>query len=87
MTQIPWFDEVWNKNAFTTMFRKTTGFSILGIVAKYIAERIEASKTGKGAEDGIGDRDMLSQFLEVTNKNPSLPQWYVLEILGDTISY
>ncbi|KAK8115338.1 hypothetical protein PG999_007407 [Apiospora kogelbergensis] len=77
MTQIPWFDEIWYKNSFTALFRKTTGFSILSIVGKCIAERKEAQKSGKGAEHGRGDRDMLSQFFEIAANNPSLPQWCV----------
>ncbi|RYP44066.1 hypothetical protein DL768_009435 [Monosporascus sp. mg162] len=77
MTQIPWFDEIWYKNSFMAMFRKTTGFSILSIVGKYIAERTEARKSGKGVEDGLGGRDMLSQFLEITINNPTLPPWCV----------
>jgi len=77
MTQIPWFDDVWYKNSFTAMFRKTTGFSILSIVGKYIGERTEARRSGKGAEDGLGDRDMLSQFFESATNNPTLPPWCV----------
>ncbi|KUI52982.1 Pisatin demethylase [Cytospora mali] len=77
MTQIPWFDEIWNKNAFIATFRKATGFTILGLVAKYIADRKEARLSGKGAEHGRGDRDMLSQFFELTANNPSLPPWCV----------
>ncbi|KAI1128808.1 putative cytochrome P450 oxidoreductase [Nemania abortiva] len=77
MTQIPWFDEIWNKNAFIVNFRKATGLSILGLVAKYITERNEARISGKGADQGRGDRDMLSQFFELTTNNPSLPPWCV----------
>ncbi len=78
MTQIPWFDEIWNKNSFTAMFRRTTtGSSILSLVEKFIAERTEASKSGKGVEDGLSDRDMLSQLIELTTNNPSVPKWYV----------
>lgn len=80
MTQIPWFDEIWYKNSLTAAFRKTTGFTILSIVAKYIAQRVEARKSGKGVEDGLGDRDMLSQFMELTAKSPTLPPWYVFPI-------
>ncbi|KFA67838.1 hypothetical protein S40285_08745 [Stachybotrys chlorohalonatus IBT 40285] len=77
VTQIPWFDEIWYKNSFTAIFRKTTGFSILGIVGKFIADRTEARENGKGAEDGNGERDLLSQFFEIAGKNPSLPPWCV----------
>ncbi|KAH8202698.1 hypothetical protein TruAng_003184 [Truncatella angustata] len=77
MTQIPWFDDLWYKNSFTARFRKTTGFSILGIVSKYIVERTEAQKTGERTDDGLGDRDMLSQFFDLTANNASLPPWCV----------
>lgn len=77
MTQIPWFDDIWYKSSFTAMFRKTTGFSILSIVSKFIAERQEARKSNKGIDETLGDRDMLSQFFEIQAKNASLPQWYV----------
>lgn len=77
MTQIPWFDEIWYKSSFTAMFRKTTGFSILGIVGKFIGERREARKSNEEIDETLGDRDMLSQFFEIQTKNNSLPQWYV----------
>lgn len=77
MTQIPWFDQIWNKNRFMATFRKATGFTILGLVARHIAERKAARISGKGADHGRGDRDMLSQFFELTASNPSLPPWCV----------
>lgn len=58
------------------MFQKTTGFSILGIVGKYIAERREANKSNKGIEKRTGDRDMLSHFFECVANNTALPSWY-----------
>lgn len=80
MTQIPWFDNVWYKNSFTAMFRKTTGFSILHIVSRYIGERQEARATKTSKEEDLGDRDMLSQFFEIQNNNSVLPSWYVVFI-------
>jgi hypothetical protein len=77
MTQIPWFDNVWYKNSFTAMFRKTTGFSILRIVGKYIAERQEARTTKTSTEENLADRDMLSQFFDIQINNPALPPWCV----------
>jgi hypothetical protein len=69
---------MWNKNAFMAMFRKTSGFSILGIVGKYIAERRDANKSNKGIEKSAGDRDMLSHFFECVDNNTALPSWYSL---------
>lgn len=79
MTQIPWFDELWNKNAVMATFRKATGFTILGLVARYIAERKEARIAGKGDAEKrlVPERDMLSQFFDLTAKNPDLPPWCV----------
>ncbi|KAK0723562.1 putative cytochrome P450 oxidoreductase [Lasiosphaeria miniovina] len=76
-TQIPWFDDIWNKTNFMAMFRSASGFTILGLVAKHIADRKAARITGKGADHGRGDRDMLSQFFELTTNNASLPPWCV----------
>ncbi|KAL2827964.1 cytochrome P450 [Aspergillus cavernicola] len=74
-TQIPWLDEVWNKSSFVTMFRGPSGFSILGIVGKFVTERQEAQKAGKIAEEGR-DKDMLSSFMEIQAGNAH-PPWSV----------
>ncbi|KAL4867930.1 hypothetical protein BDV12DRAFT_170571 [Aspergillus spectabilis] len=77
-TQIPWFDNLWNKNSFLARFRKASGPGILGIVGKYVAERQEARKNGKvpDAGDGLRDRDMLSSFMEIQSSG-QLPPWNV----------
>ncbi|KAL5341118.1 cytochrome P450 [Aspergillus crustosus] len=87
MTQIPWFDELWNKNRVASFFqRKTTGFSILRIVGKYVAERREAREstsaektTDNGSHGKVDGRnkDMLERFFEIQSQNPSLPPWCV----------
>ncbi|KAJ5459148.1 hypothetical protein N7530_011092 [Penicillium desertorum] len=77
MTQIPWFDDIWYKNSFTAMFRRTTGFSILSIVGKFIAERTEALESNRKGEIDLGGRDMLSQFFEIQANDTSLPKWCV----------
>ncbi|RDW86985.1 cytochrome P450 [Aspergillus mulundensis] len=74
-TQIPWVDEIWNKNALVTRLKGATGFSILGIVGKFVAQRREESKAGR-LEAVDGDRDMLSTFMEIQRKN-ELPPWFV----------
>lgn len=75
MTQIPWFDDIWYKNSFTAMFRRNTGFSILSIVGKFIAERTEALESNRKGELDLGGRDMLSQFFEIQANDTSLPKW------------
>ncbi|KAL4804154.1 cytochrome P450 [Aspergillus unguis] len=71
-TQIPWLDQLWNKNSFVTMFQGATGFSILGIVGKFVSQRQEVQKSGWDA----GERDMLASFMEIQAKN-QLPPWFV----------
>ncbi|KAL4815043.1 cytochrome P450 [Aspergillus spinulosporus] len=73
-TQIPWVDEIWNKNVLATKLKGATGVSILGIVGKFVSQRQEESKAGK--IDGTADRDMLSLFMEI-QKGHQLPPWYV----------
>ncbi|KAL5333961.1 cytochrome P450 [Aspergillus crustosus] len=71
-TQIPWFDNLWNKNSFLARFRKASGPGILGIVGKYVAERQEARKAGKVPDAG----DMLTSFMEIQSSG-QLPPWNV----------
>jgi len=76
MTQIPWLDELWYKNRFTAMLRKTTGFSILSIVGKFISERMEkVNHAHVQSEEEVNKRDMLSRFIHITQTNPSVPKW------------
>ncbi|KIA75718.1 hypothetical protein HK57_00445 [Aspergillus ustus] len=75
-TQIPWLDQVWNKNSFVSMFRGPTGFSILGIVGKFVAERQANEAESKTVDDGLRERDMLDMFLDIQTNN-ALPQWTV----------
>ncbi|KAH9885148.1 cytochrome P450 [Xylariomycetidae sp. FL2044] len=79
MTQIPWFDIVWYKNSFTSMFRRTNGSSILKIVGKHTSARLEARKSQVSGDSKYGseERDMLSQFISLAAKNPDLPPWCV----------
>jgi hypothetical protein len=77
MTQIPWFDKLWYKNAFTTAFRRTTGLTILKIVGECIADRRQRNEhNGAANNDMTNGRDMLSRFFEIQAKNPTIPPWY-----------
>jgi hypothetical protein len=73
MTQIPWFDELWNKSSWTNMFRGTRGFLILKLVRDFIEEREEDN--AESSQQHLTDRDMLSRFLELQKENPSIPPW------------
>ncbi|KAF2204386.1 putative cytochrome P450 oxidoreductase [Delitschia confertaspora ATCC 74209] len=78
MTQIPWLDEFWYKNRYTALLRKTTGFSILSIVGKFISQRLEQVKgAGVESEDEVNKKDMLSRFIHITQTNPAVPKWVV----------
>lgn len=72
MTQIPWFDELWNKSSWTNIFRRTEGFLILKLVRDFIEER---EKDNTESSQYLIDRDMLSRFLELQKENPSIPPW------------
>lgn len=74
MTQIPWLDQLWNKNSWTTLLRSTTtGFSILKIVGDFINDRRNSGEK----DNHERQRDMLSRFMEVQKKDPSIPPWSV----------
>ncbi|EED22579.1 cytochrome P450 oxidoreductase, putative [Talaromyces stipitatus ATCC 10500] len=78
MTQIPWFDVVWNKNAFITLFRRASGLSILGHVGELIADRRQRRNTPSAVSDEkASDRDMLSRFFELQEKDSKIPRWAV----------
>jgi hypothetical protein len=65
------------------MFRGPTGFSILGIVGKFVAERQAKKGDGKTVDDGLRERDMLDMFLDIQSNN-ALPPWYVPSFLSPT---
>ncbi|KAH0593197.1 hypothetical protein MHUMG1_08919 [Metarhizium humberi] len=68
MGQIPWFDELWNKNALITLFKKPTGFGVLKIVDKFISQRlVRRQECGD-----LKEKDMLSQFLSIQASNPDV---------------
>lgn len=74
MTQIPWLDQLWNKNSWTTLLRSTTtGFSLLKIVGDFINDRRNSGEK----DNHERQRDMLSRFMEVQKKDPSIPPWAV----------
>ena len=78
-TQIPWLDEWWRKNRVVAFLRGSTGFSILKVVSDHIAERQERAVKSKGNDEivQVNHRDMLSQFLEVSKMNETVPAWWV----------
>ncbi|OKL64465.1 hypothetical protein UA08_00991 [Talaromyces atroroseus] len=80
MTQIPWFDEIWNKNSWVNIFTPPGGFSILRIVRGFIEERqkLMEEKGNVYRNKKLHEKDMLSRFLELQQNNPSIPPWSVM---------
>lgn len=78
-TQIPWFDDLWRKNRFAAMLKGSTGFSILGVVASCINERLQEDKESRSDDThvNVNDGDMLSRFFEASRTNDSVPSWSV----------
>jgi hypothetical protein len=71
MGQIPWFDELWNKNALITLFKRSTGFGVLKVVDTFISQRIARRQE----VDNLKEKDMLSQFLNIQVSNPDVLPW------------
>ena len=60
------------------MLRRPTGLSILKIVGDCCDERQQKAKINEGADEDVtqvNNRDMLSRFMEVRKKDPSVPTW------------
>lgn len=77
VTQMPWFDYVWQKNPVVAVFRPTSASGIMEVVREKIEERykeIETSGSGKGT---INKKDFLSRFIAVQLARPQVPKWYV----------
>ena len=76
-TQIPWFDDWWNKNSWIAMCRRPSGMTILKIVADCCSERQQKVKNNSNADAAIdvNTKDMLSRFMEVQSANSSVPTW------------
>jgi hypothetical protein len=71
--QIPWADRLLYKNPVATVFQRTAGSTILGMVNQYIAER-QSRRNDTG--HNLDKPDMLSYFLEVQATKQNVPQGY-----------
>lgn len=74
MGQIPWFDELWNKNALITLFKRPTGFGVLKIVDSFISQRLNRRKEG-GYSKEEDEKDLLAQFLNIQASSHEVPPW------------
>ncbi|KAF4156803.1 hypothetical protein CNMCM6069_006325 [Aspergillus lentulus] len=69
--QIPWVDRLLYKNPVATVFQRTAGSTILGMVNQYITER-QSRRNDTGHH--LDKPDMLSYFLEVQATKLNVPQ-------------
>lgn len=76
MTQIPWLDTLWNKNAFVASFKEPTGLAILKIVDQFLSERRDSHQKEKTINQADMKTDMLSHFMDVQRTKPGIPHWY-----------
>lgn len=78
MTQVPWFDKLWNKNSFAIRFKKPVGNSIMKVAAESVSRRQSNLKEKKAGSEADQNQDFLAKFLDVQDSNPSLPPWSVM---------
>lgn len=74
MSQIPWFDRIWYKSPVAVLLKNRLASPILAIVTKNIDERQQDSIATEKKKH-IGDRDLLSSFLEIQRTNQAVPKW------------
>jgi len=82
MTQIPWLDKLWNKNALSAMFKQQKGSPILSVVSEKISERQLKIKSGEKIEnEKAGQRkDFLSCYLDLQASSLNTPPWLVVGV-------
>ncbi|KAF7586585.1 hypothetical protein BBP40_008642 [Aspergillus hancockii] len=74
--QIPWLDELWNKNSFVTLFKPSTGVGILKVVDTLISQRLaQSAEYDNQRAHKVDEKDMLSQFLDIQAANPNIQPW------------
>ncbi|KAL8810355.1 MAG: hypothetical protein Q9223_007774 [Gallowayella weberi] len=75
VTQIPWVDRLWTKNPIRQRCISVRPNPIVGFGIKRAEER-KRKVDGVIADDqGANSRDFLSRFLEVLDKDTSIPRW------------
>ena len=74
MSQIPWFDRIWYKSPVAILLKNRLASPILAIVTNNIDERQQDSIATEKKKN-IGERDLLSRFLEIQGSNQAIPQW------------
>lgn len=76
MTQIPWVDTLWNKNALAAAFQTPTGLPILKIVDQFLSDRRNLQQKEENLDQDDTKSDMLSRFMEIQQTKPGIPEWY-----------
>ena len=76
MGQIPWFDELWNKNAFITLFKKLLEFGVLKVVNSFISQRLASWQVGGDVNEKGERREgyalAVSQYTEIQSRCSAL---------------
>ena len=74
---MPSLDYIWHKNPIRLRLQPDSVTS--PIVAFALARAQERQGSGKVADGSkeMNNRDFLSRFLEVLEKDPTIPRWYV----------
>jgi hypothetical protein len=76
VTQIPWFDYVWNKNPIAALIRVPSAQPILNIVREKIIKRQNIIEEYEHGLNGDNPADFLSCFMQVQKENhKNIPSW------------
>jgi hypothetical protein len=77
MTQIPWFDRLWNKSRFAAMFKQQSASPILKVVMDRTQGRLRKTKRGQldQGKDDVNEKDFVSRFIDIQSTNKSVPPW------------
>lgn len=77
VSQMPWFDKIWNKNPIASIFRPPASLHILKVAQDAIDERKHMIATQKGfrVESEFYKGDMLARFLSAQEADESIPPW------------
>jgi hypothetical protein len=77
MTQIPWFDKLWNKSRFAAMFKQQSASPILKVVTSHTQARQCKTEQGQpqGEKNNVNEKDFVSRFIDIESTNESVPPW------------
>ncbi|OTB02447.1 hypothetical protein M426DRAFT_13424 [Hypoxylon sp. CI-4A] len=68
--QMPWLDSLWVKNRLVSLLRPARWSPMV-----QFANKREEERRAMSASDKANDRDFLSRFIAILEKDPSIPPW------------